>query len=1089
MTGWFTTRTVLRGVTAACLLLATAGVTRGAFVTFESGQVRPLALSPDGTRLFALNTPDGRLEIFDVTDTGLSHRESVPVGMEPVALASRSDDEVWVVNHLSDSVSVVDVGTVPARVVRTLLVGDEPRDIVFAGPGRRRAFVTTAHRGQNSPIDPQLTTPGVGRADVWVFDAGALGATLGGSPLAIVTLFADTPRALAVSPDGGTVYAAAFHSGNQTTTVTEGAVCNGGAAARPCSVSGAFIPGGLPAPNMNFQGIPAPETGLIVRFDGDTQRWEDRLGRDWSGAVRFSLPDLDVFTLDASADPPVATGAFPHVGTVLFNMAVNPVSGKVYVTNGEARNEVRFEGPGVFGGSTVRGHLHEARITVLDGADVLPRHLNKHIDYGVVPSPTGVMERSLATPLGMAVTADGRTLYVAAFGSGAVGVFDTAALEADTFVPDAGDHIAVSAGGPSAVVVDEARGRLYVLTRFDDGLSVVDLATRTETAHVRLFNPEPASVLAGRPFLYDARRTSSNGEAACASCHVFGDFDSLGWDLGNPDDVVVPIDPNPFRLSNLGSFPGFHPLKGPMTTQSLRGMANHGPMHWRGDRTGARFPGDDARALDEDLAFKAFNVAFGGLLGRQGPLSGDDMQAFTDFILQVTYPPNPIRHLDGSLTPDQQAGRLIFDRPGIDVVESCNGCHALNPQAGFFGSDGFSSFEGEPQLFKIAHLRNAYQKVGMFGFPNVLFAVPGDDGFTGDQVRGFGFLHDGSVDTVDRFVHAAVFVGFAPGAAGEIERRQVEQFVFAFDSNLAPIVGQQITLTASNGAVVGPRIDLLIARAAAGECDLVVKGLDGAAWVGWLRLPDGTFGTGFAGEPGLSDAVLRARAATPGQELTYTCVPPGSGFRVAVDHDDDGFSDRTERDEDTDPEDGNSTPARFGPWVRIPTRSLKLRDASGPPAKPSRRRVSFKAHTDKLDLPERRIIPPAPGAAGDPRVAGAVLSIYNAGGSTDDDVRIDLPAASWQASGGSVPTYRFRSADRDAPFTVVLKRDQISVRGGRAGFGYSLGESAQGRVAVRLTLGAGVRWCASAGPRRPGDDRRDQFKGTGDAPAFCPPRP
>ena len=43
-------------------------------------------------------------------------------------------------------------------------------------------------------------------------------------------------------------------------------------------------------------------------------------------------------------------------------------AGKVYVTNGEARNEVRFEGPGVFGGSTVRGHLHEARITVLDGA-------------------------------------------------------------------------------------------------------------------------------------------------------------------------------------------------------------------------------------------------------------------------------------------------------------------------------------------------------------------------------------------------------------------------------------------------------------------------------------------------------------------------------------------------------------------------------------------------------------------------------------------------------------------------------------------------------------------------------------------------
>src|SRR5437867_9966207 len=85
------------------------------------------------------------------------------------------------------------------RSVRTLLVGDEPRDIVFAGPGRRRAFITTAHRGQNIPFDPQVTVPGVGRADVWVFDAEALGNSLGGTPLTIVTLFTDTPRALAVT--------------------------------------------------------------------------------------------------------------------------------------------------------------------------------------------------------------------------------------------------------------------------------------------------------------------------------------------------------------------------------------------------------------------------------------------------------------------------------------------------------------------------------------------------------------------------------------------------------------------------------------------------------------------------------------------------------------------------------------------------------------------------------------------------------------------------------------------------------------------------------------------------------------------------
>src|SRR5262245_35456380 len=171
------------------------------FTVFESGQVRPLALSPTGKFLFAVNTPDDRLEVFRIEGHGLEHRASISVGLEPVAVAARSDDEVWVVNHLSDSVSVVELdgGGHSGRVVRTLLVGDEPRDLVFGGTARNRAFITTAHRGQNVPYDPQLTTPGVGRADVWVFDADYLGGTLAGTPLTIVNLFSDTPRALAVS--------------------------------------------------------------------------------------------------------------------------------------------------------------------------------------------------------------------------------------------------------------------------------------------------------------------------------------------------------------------------------------------------------------------------------------------------------------------------------------------------------------------------------------------------------------------------------------------------------------------------------------------------------------------------------------------------------------------------------------------------------------------------------------------------------------------------------------------------------------------------------------------------------------------------
>ena len=307
-------------------------------------------------------------------------------------------------NHLSDSVSIVDVTTpAAARVVRTLLVGDEPRDLVFAGPGNNRAFITTAHRGQNTPLHPTietvLTTPGIGRADVWVFDAANLGATLGGTPLTIVTLFGDTPRALTVSPDGGTVYAAVFHSGNRTTTLSEGVVPNGGPGA-----------GGLPAPNTNFDGTPGPEVGLIVQYDGT--KWTDELGRNWNSTVKFTLPDKDVFAIDANANPPIQvagpSGFYTGVGTILFNMVTNPVSGKVYVANLESLNRVRFEGEGVYASgfkplgepASVRGHLAESRITVLDGASVLPRHLNKHIDYTTccAPLPNTENDDSIAFP-------------------------------------------------------------------------------------------------------------------------------------------------------------------------------------------------------------------------------------------------------------------------------------------------------------------------------------------------------------------------------------------------------------------------------------------------------------------------------------------------------------------------------------------------------------------------------------------------------------------------------------------------------------------------------------------------------------------
>jgi len=887
-----------------------------AYTLFESGPVRPLCLSPSGSRLFAVNIPDGRLEIYDVVGSGLKHIQSVPVGLEPVAVAAASEGEVWVVNHLSDSVSIVDVRpSQKARVVRTLLVGDEPRDIVFAGHDRDRAFITTAHRGQNNPTDPQLQTPSVGRADVWVFDAEHLGSAATGSPLSVVTLFSDTPRALAVSPDGGRVYAAAFLSGNRTTTLNALLV----------------FPQSLPPPTTNFQLIPQPPTGLIVKNNG--QHWVDELGRVWDDQVKFSLPDKDVFVLDALANPPRqvagAAGFVSGVGTVLFNMAVNPVSGKIYVSNTEAINASRFEGPGVFAGHTVRGHFAESRITVVANGQASPRHLNKHINYGAccAPVPNAENAKSLASPEGMAVTKDGTKLYVAAFMSSKVGVFDTAALENDSFVPSTANQIAVTGGGPSGPVLDEHRKRLYVLTRFDDSISIIDTQNRTEVGHVAMHNPEPPSVLAGRRVFYDASLTSSHGDSSCASCHVFGDFDGLAWDLGNPDGTTL-TNPGPINGDPLQN-PDFAAMKGPMTTQSLRGMANHGPMHWRGDRTG----GNDAPSaqpnsgtFDEDAAFKKFIVAFEGLLGRGAPISASQMQSFTDFILQVTYPPNPIRALDNSLTADQQTGRDFFmNNVSGFQGRTCNECHVLDPQGnaafgvdrpGFFGTDGRYSFEAQPQILKIPHLRNLYQKVGMFGVPSIPLIHVGSAQFLGDQIRGFGFLHDGSVPTTFDFNAGLVFDanaenpgGFPLGTAGDQLRRQVADFMLAFDSNMAPIVGQQVTLQRHDDSWAGSRISLMRSRADAGECELVVKGNVHGREVGFLYVGNGRFEQNVSRQPKLTDGQVRAIADKPNQELTYTCVPPGSGVRSAIDRDLDGYLDGDEEASGSDPADPLSTPS------------------------------------------------------------------------------------------------------------------------------------------------------------------------------------
>ncbi len=997
--------------------------TANPYTLFETLQVRPLALSSDGKTLYALNTPDNRLELFKIDGPNLKSAGSIEVGLEPVAVAVRSNGEVWVVNHLSDSVSVVTIDDAGPRVTRTLLVGDEPRDIVFGGPGKNLAFITTAHRGQNSPDDPDLFAPGVGRADVWVFDGNNLGTAPGGTRVTKLTLFADTPRALAVTPDGKTVYAAAFFSGNQTTSVSDAAV----AAAYGTLPN---IPGGGAGPLVQLPNgayAPEPNTGLIVKYQNG--HWLDAYGVNFDGAVTISMPDQDVFAIDATQNPPApkASGAYAHVGTTLFNMAVNPKSGKVYVSNLDAHNDVRFEGhtPGF---TSVAGNMVDSRISIIDPSSgaVTADNLNPHLTHAVPPATIGSGDPTLsrAFPLDLTFSADGSTVYVVAQGSAKLAIYETASLEAGTATPTKENQVNLSAGGPTGVVTDGKNA--YVLTRFDDGISVVDLKKNAEVTHTTMFSPEPASVTAGRKFLYSAKDTSALGDQACASCHIGGDFDGLAWDLGNPSTIPLPITPveyaeaqgvlaasaaanggvptlqaqaeadgilqgvfafTPFEVPETMSFTPqqvefimglYMPTKGPMTTQSLRGLDNHGAMHWRGDRNGAvqqtgvpfldgsNNPVVSAQPnsgiYDEVNAFKSFNVAFPGLVDDAQQLSDADMTSYATFALQISYPPNPIRNLDDSLTATQAAGQAIYFQTNadgselpIDRIHNCNGCHTLDragnagasPHPGFFGTSGRLSFEAESQSFKVPHLRNAYQKLGMYS-PSVspghsLLSIPpfASPAAPVPAVRGFGFNHDGIEGTPEEFFASVVFIQttvpitfggltFQPNPGGIPfftdpsnpltpdptlanplsipglqARRALSSYVLAFDTNMFPVVGQEITQTSADASAVASTIALFESQAAAGNTDLVARTTIGAIDTGFVWTAGG-WQSAVSSAPLLTNAELQSLAKV--FPITYKCVPPGEGFRVGIDRDADGYADGDELLAGTNPANPNSYP-------------------------------------------------------------------------------------------------------------------------------------------------------------------------------------
>jgi hypothetical protein len=187
--------------------------------------------------------------------------------------------------------------------------------------------------------------------------------------------------------------------------------------------------------------------------------------------------------------------------------------------------------------------------------------------------------------------------------------------------------------------------------------------------------------------------------------------------------------------------------------------------------------------------------------------------------------------------------------------------------------------------------------------------------------------------TVFDFLQAEFFT------MSDAQRSDFEQFVLAFDTTFVPIVGQQVTLTSSNAAVAGPRVDLMLARAGtaypslgqpdAEECDLIAKAVVNGVARGYLYMPgSGTFQSDRQSEAAVSDNELRTLASADGGQVTYTCAPPGEGVRLGLDRDEDMVFDRDEIDAGTDPADPRD-PFEQSPTPR-PTATRTLTPSATP---------------------------------------------------------------------------------------------------------------------------------------------------------------
>jgi DNA-binding beta-propeller fold protein YncE len=580
------------------------------FQTFTSPQASPIVLSPDRAFVYVANTTSNTVNFIRTSD--FMGVRTVSVGLEPVSLAVRPDGlELWVSNHVSDSVSVIDTDPASAsyaQVIETIqsidangvTQFDEPVGIAFAS--NSKAYVALSSRNRIAVVD--ATTYAV---------TGSL----------VIT--AQEPRAIAVR--NGRLYVAAFESGNRS------------------QLSACQSPPANPTPTS---------TCSLGPQDLITFATQPNLPAEVKNIITLpaAIPDRDLFVFDTSTDALVATGS--SIGTLLYGLAVS-ANNTVFVSQTDARNLLNGGHGDVLASLDGRMFDNEVAKVTCSGSNCTNTATNLE--------PGGTTHaNALATPYGIALSGNDATLLVTAAGTSRLASYDAGTM-AQLDILDVGAI-------PKGVAFDapnSSSGTAYVLNTLGNSVSKVTVAADGTLAFVANrtvgTDPTPTKIRNGN-IAFNNAFASTTGSHSCGSCHPDGNTDQLLWRIGGSCEAIG---------CGSGDEPrSTMPVRGLRNTLPLHWDGTLGdPFGGGNGAVGLNGNGGTGCALgdldgDRDCFRNLVDASLNGvmcLVDQNGTCPSSELTALerddmATFLAGVSYPPARSRRVDDTLSDDSDTANL-----------------------------------------------------------------------------------------------------------------------------------------------------------------------------------------------------------------------------------------------------------------------------------------------------------------------------------------------------------------------------------------------------------------------------------------------